>query len=67
MAQDNVRTCDMGGKAPTLTSALSILSFTGLNLVRFYRSLRVVKVLLAALRSTLTVLAPREEVRIGSR
>ena len=34
---------------------------------RFYRSLRAVKVLLAALRSTLTVLAPREEVRIGSR
>lgn len=33
----------------------------------FYRSLRAVKVLLAALRSTLTVLAPREEVRIGSR
>jgi hypothetical protein len=34
---------------------------------RFYRSLRAVKVLLAALRSTLTVLAPRKEVRIGSR
>ena len=33
----------------------------------FYRSLRAVKVLLAALRSTLTVLAPREEVGIGSR
>jgi hypothetical protein len=35
--------------------------------VRFYRSLCTVKVLLAALCSTLTVLAPREEVRIGSR
>src|ERR1700730_10958040 len=33
----------------------------------FYRSLRAVKVLLAALRSTLTVLAPRSEVRIRSR
>lgn len=32
---------------------------------RFYRSLRAVKVLLAALRSTLTVLAPQREVRIG--
>ena len=30
-----------------------------------YRSLRAVKVLLAALRSTLTVLAPRREVVIG--
>jgi hypothetical protein len=34
---------------------------------QFYRSLRAVKVLLATLRSTLTVLAPREEVVIGSR
>lgn len=34
---------------------------------RVYRSLRAVKVLLAALCSTLTVLAPRREVRIGSR
>ena len=31
----------------------------------FYRSLCAVKVLLAALRSTVTVLAPRREVRIG--
>ncbi len=34
---------------------------------RFYRSLRAVKVLLAALRSTWTVLAPRREVVIGLR
>ena len=34
---------------------------------RLYRSLRAVKVLLASLCSTLTVLAPRKEVRIGSR
>ncbi len=35
--------------------------------VRFYRSLRAVKVLLAALRSTLTVLAPQGEAFIGFR
>jgi hypothetical protein len=34
---------------------------------RLYRSLRAVKVLLAALCSTLTVLTPRGDVRIGSR
>jgi hypothetical protein len=34
---------------------------------RFYRSLRAVKVLLAPLCSTLTALAPRMGVRIGSR
>ena len=38
-----------------------------LGLPLLYRSLCAVKVLLALLRSTLTVLAPREEVRIGSR
>ena len=32
-----------------------------------FGSVRAVKVLLASLRSTLTVLAPREEVRIRSR
>jgi len=37
------------------------------SVYRLYRSLRAVKVLLAALCSTLTVLAPRSEVRIGSR
>ncbi|MBA3763696.1 MAG: hypothetical protein H0X04_10210 [Chthoniobacterales bacterium] len=35
--------------------------------IRFYRSLRAIKVLLAALRSTLTVLAPQGEVVIGFR
>jgi hypothetical protein len=57
-------------ESSTRNSAARFLNHHSLsprNDYRFYRSLRAVKVLLAALRSTLTVLAPREEVRIGSR
>jgi hypothetical protein len=39
----------------------SFSNFSKRTDTRFYRSLRAVKVLLAPLRSTLTVLAPREE------
>jgi hypothetical protein len=55
LGNDEIRPGGKTGASTTRTASL------------LYCSLRAVKVLLASLRSTLTVLAPREEVDIGSR